>query len=259
MRSLRFSFATLALLSLAAINTPAAAPAARPVYELRIYEPAPGKYDALLTRFREHTLGIFSRLGMTNVVYWNQFEPAPEAGGKLVYLLAHPSREAAKEAWAKFREDPEWRRARDQSELGGKLTRSVESIFLEATDYTAAMDSGAGAPGRIIEMRTYRTLPGRLTPLDARFRDHTRRLFAKHGMTNLGYFHPLDEAKGAGTTLIYFLAHASREAAKASWAAFNADPEWTAVRTASQVDGPFLQPKGITSAFLTPTDFSPIK
>lgn len=254
----RLLLGALALGILTAAATAADQPA-RPVYELRIYQPAPGKYDALLARFRDHTLGIFTRLGMTNVVYWNQIEPAPEAGGKLIYLLAHPSRDAAKQAWAKFREDPEWQRARDQSEAGGKLTSSVESIFLDATDYAAPMDAAAATPGRVIEMRTYRTLPGRLAALDARFRDHTRRIFAKHGITSLGYFHPQDEAKGAGTTLIYFLAHPSREAAKASWAAFNADPEWAAIRTASQADGPILQPKGITSVFLSPTDFSPIK
>jgi len=251
------ALASLTLTSLAAADMPPAP--STPVYELRIYQPNPGKSAALLTRFREHTLEIFTRLGMKNVAYWTTMDAEPGAENKLVYLLFHESREAAKKSWTLFRDDPEWKRVREASEVDGKLTANVQSTFLTATDFSAAMTTGAGVAGRVFEFRTYHTLPGRLTALDARFRDHTRRIFTKVGMTNLGYFHPQDADKGAGDTLIYFLAHASREAAKASWAAFQADPEWIAARDASQADGPILQPKGVTSVFLTPVDFSPLR
>jgi NIPSNAP len=196
---------------------------------------------------------------MTNVVYWTTTENEPGTEPKLIYLLRHESREAAKNAWTLFRADPEWKRVREASEVNGKLTASVQATFLTPTDFSAAMDVGSGPPGRVFEMRTYRTLPDRLPALDARFRDHTRHLFAKHGMTNLGYFHPQDADQGAADTLLYFLAHPSREAAAKSWDSFRADPAWAVVRDASQITGPIVQPKGITSVFLTPVDFSPIR
>jgi hypothetical protein len=80
-------------------------------------------------------------------------------------------------------------------------------------------------------------------------------------MTNLGYYHPTDADKGAGQTLIYFLAHANREAATQSWAAFRADPVWVAAKAASEkaAGGPLTISDGVKSVFLAPTDFSPIK
>src|SRR5690606_10534857 len=79
----------------------AEAAAADRVFELRTYTAPEGKLDALNTRFRDHTLGFFEKHGMTNVGYWMPTE-GPEAGNTLVYLLAHDSREAARESWAAF-------------------------------------------------------------------------------------------------------------------------------------------------------------
>ena len=78
---------------------------------------------------------------------------------------------------------------------------------------------------RCFEMRTYYAAPGKLEALNARFRDHTCALFKKHGMENVGYWIPTDAGKGADNTLVYILAHKSREEAKKSWAAFSNDPE----------------------------------
>jgi len=91
---------------------------------------------------------------------------------------------------------------------------------------TLAPSPSLAKDSRCFEIRTYYAAPGKLEDLHARFRDHTIELFKKHGMTNLFYFHPLDANKGAGLTLTYFLAHKSRDAATASWAAFRADPVW---------------------------------
>ncbi|GAB1490134.1 hypothetical protein MASR2M8_25930 [Opitutaceae bacterium] len=115
---------------------------------------------------------------------------------------------------------------------------------------TAAPDS------RVYELRIYTTNAGRLPNLLSRFRDHTMRLFERHGMRNIGYFTPLEKSEGADTVLYYFLEHASREAATASWAAFRADPEWVAVRTASEVGGTILA-KPPEFIFFKATDFSP--
>jgi hypothetical protein len=110
---------------------------------------------------------------------------------------------------------------------------------------------------RVFELRTYTAPPGKLAALQSRFRDHTVRIFKKHGMTSIGYWVPAD-APNSENTLIYILAHESREAAKKSWDAFRADPEWQKVAKESQVDGP-LTAKPPESVFLNPTDYSPIK
>ena len=110
-------------------------------------------------------------------------------------------------------------------------------------------------------MRTYYAHPGKHDAQHARFRDHTCALFAKHGITNLGYYHPTDADKGAGKTLIYFLAHKDREAATKSWAAFRADPVWVAAKAASEkaAGGSLTAPEGVKTVFMKPTDFSPVK
>lgn len=110
---------------------------------------------------------------------------------------------------------------------------------------------------RVFELRTYTAAEGKLDALNARFRDHTNKLFVKHGMELIGYWTPMDEKKGAGNTLIYILAHKSREAAAASWKAFGADPEWQKARTESEKDGKLTTK--VESVFMKPTDYSPMK
>lgn len=109
---------------------------------------------------------------------------------------------------------------------------------------------------RVFELRTYTTPPGKLEALKSRFRDHTVKLFEKHGMTNIGYWVP-QEGPLAENTLIYIVAHSSREAATKSWAAFRTDPDWVAARTASEKDGPLTTK--VESVFLNPVDFSKLK
>jgi hypothetical protein len=116
----------------------------------------------------------------------------------------------------------------------------------------------AQAGSRIYELRTYTAPEGKLKELDARFRDHTLKLFTKHGMTNVGYFHPQD-APNSQNTLIYVLAHKNREEAKKSWAAFGADPEWVKVRTESEAAGRLTTQGGVQSVFMDPVDYSPMK
>jgi uncharacterized protein (DUF1330 family) len=112
-------------------------------------------------------------------------------------------------------------------------------------------------PQRVFEMRTYHTHPGRLDALNKRFREHTNRLFQKHGMELIGYWTPQEEKQGKADTLVYILAYPSREAAAASWKAFQADPEWMAAREASEKDGKIVAK--VESVFLDPTDYSAIK
>lgn len=113
------------------------------------------------------------------------------------------------------------------------------------------------ADNRVFELRTYVTHPGRLDALNKRFREHTTELFKKHGMENIGYWTPQEEKDGKADTLVYILAHKNRDAAKASWAAFQADPEWIKARDESEKDGKIVSK--VTSVFLDPTDYSAIK
>lgn len=124
------------------------------------------------------------------------------------------------------------------------------------------------AAGHVFELRTYTATEGKLANVNARFRDYTQRIFAKHNMKSVGYWTPLEAptaaaqaagctAPGPDTTLIYLLEHPSREEARKNWAAFSADPEWQKAKAESEAGGRIVAKA--ESIFLTPTDYSPIK
>ena len=225
-------------------------------YELRAYYAAPGKLDALNARFRNHTMQIFEKHGMVNIGYWM---PADNPDNKLIYVLAFPSRDAAKKSWADFSKDPDWQNVLAESEAGGRLVTKVDSVFMAPTDYSPEIKPAkAGAP-RLFELRTYTVAPGKLDDLHARFREHTCKLFEKHGMANFAYWTPQDKDKGGDNTLIYIVAHRNKETAEASWKAFRDDPAWVAVKKASEekAGGSLTAPDGVKSVFMAPTDYSP--
>jgi hypothetical protein len=107
----------------------------RKVYELRTYTAPEGKLPSLLARFRDHTLGFFEKHGMENVGYWVPAD-APASGNTLIYVLAHDSREAAAKSWDAFRQDQDWLRVRDASQVDGPIVTNVQSVFMEATDFS---------------------------------------------------------------------------------------------------------------------------
>jgi hypothetical protein len=121
---------------------------------------------------------------------------------------------------------------------------------------TAATSHADDVTQRVFEIRTYTTAEGKLQDLHRRFRDHTLKLFERHGMVNIAYWTPQDP-KLASNTLIYVLAHDSRQAAAANWAAFMNDPEWKQVRAASEANGKIVIK--VESTFTQATDFSPLK
>jgi hypothetical protein len=102
-------------------------------FEMRTYYALPGKAEDLHKRFRDHTTRIFKKHGMESIGYWVPNDK-PDV---LVYILAHPSRDAAEASWKAFREDPEWIKVRTESEANGKIVDKVESVWLSATDYSA--------------------------------------------------------------------------------------------------------------------------
>jgi hypothetical protein len=108
----------------------------------------------------------------------------------------------------------------------------------------------------IYELRTYTAKDGKLENVIARFRNHTTKLFEKHGMKNIGYWVPAD-SPASQNTLIYIISHKSRDAAKASWDAFRADPDWVKVKSESEANGAIVD--HVVSVFMNPTDFSKLK
>jgi len=135
---------SLSLPSLVAAQTPNAPAAALSpsivkgsrTFELRTYYTNPGKLEELHARFRNHTIALFKKHGMTVVGFWAPTAPPDAAANTLVYLLAYPSDEAREAAWKAFNADPEWVAVRDASERNGKLVTKVDSVMMKATDYS---------------------------------------------------------------------------------------------------------------------------
>lgn len=106
------------------------------LFEMRTYIAHQGKLDALHRRFRAHTTRLFEKHGMTNIGYWVPAE-GEEAANTLIYILAYPDREVREKAWQAFVNDPEWKAAKEASEVDGPLVKSVQVTFLNPTDYSA--------------------------------------------------------------------------------------------------------------------------
>ncbi len=226
------------------------------IFELRIYQASEGKLDALEARFRDHTTTFFEKYGIENIGYWVSSE---NADNQLVYILAYPSLESRKASWKAFLSDPDWKKAKKASEVDGKLVQKIDSQFMTTTDYSPMLSLQQADDSRVFELRVYTSTDGNLANLDKRFSDATISLFAKHGMENLCYWHLTPNQEGVENTLIYLLAHQSKEAAQVSWKGFLADPEWKAAAAASRVNGRLVVKGGVKSTYLRPLDFSPLQ
>ena len=131
------------------------------------------------------------------------------------------------------------------------------SLFLAAS-FACVLQAAPKKAERFFEMRTYTTHDGQLDNLHKRFRDHTNRIFKKHGMELVGYWTPA-EGELAKNTLAYILAYPSREARDKAWAAFRKDPEWQKVYKQSHIDAGGKIVKDVQSLFIKSTDYSPIR
>jgi hypothetical protein len=118
-------------------NTDDRPAASNRVFELRTYYTNEGKLDDLNKRFRDHTCELLKKHGADVIGFWTPTDEKDGKGDKLVYLLAFPSREAAKKTWEEFGKDPEWRKVYEESHKNGVLVKKVDSVFLEPTDYSA--------------------------------------------------------------------------------------------------------------------------
>ncbi len=220
-------------------------------FELRIYYCHPGRLDALIERFQNHTTRIFEKHGMENIGYWL---PTKNDQNALYYILAYPSKEARDKSWAAFGADPEWKEVAAKSEVSGKIVQSVTSVYMNPSDILPSIKTASGK-NNIYELRTYTCLPGRLPNLVTRFKDHTLKLFEKQGMENIAYFTSIE--KEGQPKLVYLLAHKSEEAAAKSWDAFRKDPVWITARDNSEKDGKIVEK--VESVFLKPLSFSKMK
>ena len=133
--SLKTVLSLAAAFAASIVIPPASAQQHGRVFELRTYTCYEGKLPDLLARFRNHTMQIFEKHGMTNIGYWVP-QDSPLSQNTLIYMLAHPSREAAKKNWDAFRNDPEWQKVQKESEANGKIVSKVESVFMDATDFS---------------------------------------------------------------------------------------------------------------------------
>ena|SRR5690348_91695 len=133
----------------------------------------------------------------------------------------------------------------------------VLGVVVHSAQAKKAVEGEKKVDTRIFELRTYTAAPGKLDALNARFRNHTNRLFVKHGMTIIGFWMPAKQKEGE-EKLIYILAYPSKEAADKSWKAFRDDPEWKKVVAESEKDGKLLA-KPPEFVYMNPTDYSPLK
>jgi hypothetical protein len=131
---MRLILLTLGVAAIATLTSTEAQAADR-VFELRTYTTNEGKLEALKARFRDHTIAIFNRHGMTSIGYWVPTDPA-KSQNTLIYIIAHPSLEEAKKHWDDFRNDPEWKKVSADSEKDGKIVSKVESVFMTPADFS---------------------------------------------------------------------------------------------------------------------------
>ncbi len=250
----------LALAPLVALITdaPAAEKEAR-VFEMRTYYAPSGKLDALNDRFKNHTVKLFEKHGLTNIGY---FVPLDNKDNKLVYFISAPSKEARDKSFKAFAADPDWKKAFGDSEKDGKLTTKIESRFLTETDYSPMLKIEKSKEDRVFELRTYIATKNNLGNLNDRFKNHTLKLFEKYGMTNVVYWNVLKDQKDADNLLVYLLAHKSKDAGLKSFDEFRKDAAWLAARKASEEKGGgslTAEKGGVVSEYLKPTDYSPLK
>jgi len=131
------------------------------------------------------------------------------------------------------------------------------SLYAQNTPPEAAPSPSLKSTGRLLELRTYYAMPGKLEDIHKRFRDHTLQIFAKHGMTVVGFWGPVYKKDGSDTKLVYMLSFKDRAERDAKWKEFGSDPEWQKVSKESEANGKLVEK--VESMFLYDTDYAPQK
>lgn len=220
-------------------------------FEMRTYTTHEGKRSDLIKRFQDHTLRLFEKNGIENVAY---FLPSDEADQSLTFIIGYPSEESRDNLWNKFASDPEWKTAQRASEENGPLVRKVDQVFMVWAP--GLNDTAKPSPSGIFQMRTYHCLPDRIDNIQARFRDHTRTLFAKQGLKNYPYWLTVEKS-GAQPKLVYILGHENQSEFDAAFDRFRTDADWVKARDESEASGKIVDK--IDAKFLNSLSFSPMK
>jgi hypothetical protein len=278
--AMRRTILTLALLAFAPFAV-AVEPDAR-TYELRVYTPNEGKQAATNALIAGAGVKAMTRNGIELLGAWT---PADAKDDRVITLVGHAPKSDAAKNWAAFSADEGWKADLAAASKDGKAVKSFVRFTLNATDYSPAIKP-ASVGNRLFELRTYVATPNNLKHLNARFRDHTVKLFETHGMTNVAYFNipaadpvtngqllkacsaagkdaadcKLDDA-ASPTALVYFLTHKDADAMKASFGKFGQDPKWKSALTGSEktAGGPLTAKNGVKSLLLKATEYSPMK
>ncbi|MFN9604875.1 MAG: NIPSNAP family protein, partial [Planctomycetota bacterium] len=250
-----------------------------PLYELRVYQPTYGKQQDVLRVMNEHGFKIAKSNGIDIV---GAFVPVVSDDERIVTVVRHKDRGTCEGNYERMMTDPAMRTAFQAAFPSGPPVQSLTRLFLKTTDYSP--ESQAEATGeRVFELRSYLASTGNLEALNARFRNHTMKLFSKHGMNNIIYWNVddggamkavellgavspknqtkadiADDLPAQGNTLVYFLTHGSQDAAKASFDSFRQEPEWMTLKAESEkkAGGSLTAGGGVKSLFLKPTEFS---
>lgn len=223
-------------------------------FEMRTYHCNDNKRPDLIKRFKDHTIRLLEKHGIENIAY---FIPTDESNNSLTFILGYPDKASRDVRFNKFANDPEWLVAKKESEANGPLVSKVDQVFMTvAPELSPKIKKSSGKGERIFELRTYYCFPGKVGNINARFRDHTRKLFEKHGMTNIAYWFT-SESDGTQSKLVYLLGHKDEKSAKASFDSFRNDPEWIKVRDASEANGKIVE--RVESRYLKALDFSSIR
>ena len=229
-------------------------------YDVQRITAKPGKLDQIHAWFRDHQDDVLAKHGATNIAYLVPVGDNPD--GKIVCIHRYPSLAAFMKCRRACRADPAWAPMDPEAKTPESLIEKVESVTFRPLYYSPKFTPTKSPEPRVFELRTYTCpSPEKLFYLHERFRDHTIKLFEKHGMENLIYWSPMD-MDDSDRKLVYLLGHKSVEAAKESFANFRKDPDWLAARDASEKKaGGSLTEKegGVVSEFFVATDYSPLK
>ena len=220
-------------------------------FEIRKYYANEGKLPDLIKRFEDHTMRLFEKSGMENIVY---LVPVENTDNSMTYILGYPDEKSRDIMWGKFGNDPEWQKAKKESEVNGGLVKSVDQTFMKLAQ--GLNDTPKSQTSGIFQLRTYTCFDGRLDNLITRFKDHTQDLFEKQGLRNYPYWVTV-EKDGSQPKLVYLLADKDQTSFERDFQNFAKDPAWVKAKGNSEADGKIVEK--VDAVFFKTLPFSPMK